>query len=46
MYGVVFFLMGWGVGFGVCVSNGVGVFGTWDSLWRIKFLLGDYALNL
>ena len=28
MYGVVFFLMGWGVGVGGRVRNGVGAFGT------------------
>ena len=46
MYGVVFFLMGWGVGVGVRVRNGVACLERVDSLWCIKFLLGDYALNL
>ena len=46
VYGVVFFSMGCGVVVGVRVRDGVARLGRVDSLWRIKFLLGDYALNL
>ena len=41
-----FFSMGCGVVVGVRVRDGVARLGRVDSLWRIKFLLGDYALNL
>ena len=46
MCGVVFFRWGGASGLGCASATGLARLGRVDSLWRIKFLLGDFALNL